>query len=158
MDLSAIRSLARPRLRAFRRTILSTLGMAAIVLGLLAMHSFGTEHASVADLPAASAHTGHAEPADAPMAVITGVDAMVIGAAATTLRCDEACMQDILDCAVMVMTCAMILAVAALIVFARRPGLYRTLQDTGGRIVAALPRAPLHIHRPNLIVLSISRT
>jgi hypothetical protein len=158
MELGAIRSLARPRFRAFRRTILSTLGMAAIVLGLLAMHSFGTEHASVADLPASAAHTGHAESPEAPIAVITAFDAIVVGAAATTLQCDEACTQGLLDCAVMVMTCAMILAVAALIVVAHRPGMYRRLLDAGARVVRDPPMAPLHIHRPDLTVLSISRT
>jgi hypothetical protein len=48
--------------------------------------------------------------------------------------------------------------VAALIVFARRPGLYRKLQDAGARIATVLPRIPLPVHRPDLIVLSISRT
>ena len=155
MELSAIRSLARPRRRSIRRAMLSALGMAAMVLGLLAMHSFGAEHAPVPELPAAhSAHAGDVE-GDEIAAVVTSV---VATAVARAVQCAEACMHGALDCALMVMTCAMMLAVAALIVFARRPGVYRKLLDTGTPIVAAASRIPLPIHRPDLTVLSISRT
>jgi hypothetical protein len=157
MELSAIRSLARPRRHSIRRAMLSALGMAAIVLGLLAMHSFGAEHAPVPELPAAAAHAAHAGhvEGDEIAAMATSVVATTM---ATAVQCDEACMHGALDCAWMVMTCAMMLAVAALIVFARRPGVYRKLFDTGTRIVAAASRIPLPIHRPDLTVLSISRT
>jgi hypothetical protein len=164
--LKAIRSVARPRLGTLRRTILSTLGMAAIVVGLLAMHSSGADHAAVAELPAAtattahSAHAGHTVVpiAETAMAAATATATAFVSAATSAVQCDDACMHGVLDCALMVMTCAMLLAVAALIVFARRPGLYRKLHDTGARIVALLPRIPLPVHRPDLIVLSISRT
>jgi hypothetical protein len=163
--LNAIRSIARPRLGALRRAILSTLGMAAIVVGLLAMHSSGPEHATAAVLPAATtstAHAGHSGHAEAPMIVATAHaghsgHAAVVSAAASAAHCDDACMHGVLDCALMVMTCVMLLG-AAIIVFARRPGVYRRLHDVGGRIVAVIPRVPLAIHRPDLIVLSISRT
>jgi hypothetical protein len=139
-------------------------------VGLLAMHSSGAEHAAVAELPAATAapaptvysghagHESHAGHGEAPIAVATAVATALVSAAASAVHCDDACMHGLLDCTLMMLTCAMLLAVAALVVFPRRPGLYRKLHDAGGRIVAALPRTPLHLHRPDLIVLSISRT
>jgi len=143
--------------------------MAAIVVGLLAMHSSGAEHAAVTELPAATAaitstvhpaHAGHAGHAETPIAVAIAATATTahVSAVASAAHCDDACLHGVLDCALIVMTCAMLLAVAALIVFARRPGLYRTLHDAGVRIVAVLPRVPLPVHRPDLTVLSISRT
>ena len=157
MELSAIRSLARPRLRSIRRAVLSALGMAAIVLGLLAMHSSGAEHAPVPELPTAvvhAAHAGHVEGDE-----LTALATSVIGTAiATAVQCDEACMHGVLDCALMVMTCAMMLAVVALIVFASRPSVYRKLFDAGTRVAAAVSRIPLPIHRPDLTGISISRT
>lgn len=164
--MKAIRSFAHPRPAALRRAILTTLGMAALVVGLLAMHPSGAEHAAVAELPAATAstapaaHAGHAGHADAPIAVATAATATsaLVSAAASAMQCDDACMHGVLDCALMVMTCSMLLAVTALIVFARRPGVYRRLHDVGARTVAALPRTPSHVHRPDLVALSISRT
>ena len=161
--MKAIRSAARPRPVGLGRAILSALGMAAIVVGLLAMHSSGAEHATVVELhaataPAPAAHPAHAGHDEAPMAMTTATVTALVTAAASAVHCDDACMHGLIDCAVMMMTCAMVLAVAALIPFPRRPGLYRTLQDAGARIGAALAGTPLHVHRPDLIVLSISRT
>lgn len=162
------------RFRAYRRTILSTLGMAAIVIGLLAMHSPGTEPPPAAHLPAATAlaaaghiahtghtghtaHTFHATEAPPVMATVIAATTALVGDAASALPCDDACMHGVLDCAAMVMTGAMLLAAAALIVFAR-PVVYRTPHDIGARIVAALRGIPLAVHRPDLTALSISRT
>ena len=159
MELSAIRSLARPRLRTLRRSILSTLGMAAIVLGLLAMHSSGADHTAVGEeASAATAHTAHTSHAESHEVAAVPAATVIATAAAAAVHCDEACMHGVLDCALMVMTCSMLLAIAALTVLGHRPGLYRKLFDTGARILAAPARVPLPIHRPDLTVLSISRT
>ncbi|NYG20049.1 hypothetical protein BJY17_000796 [Agromyces hippuratus] len=157
MELSAIRSLARPRRRSIRRTILSALGMAAIVLGLLAMHSFGAEHAPAPQLSAATAHaadSGHGEGDE----IVAAATSVVASITATAVQCDAACMHGVLDCALMIMTCAMIIAVAALIVFSRGPVIYRKIFDAGTLVIGAASRIPLPIHRPDLTVLSISRT
>ena len=157
MALSAMRSLSGPRFRAFRRTLLGTLGMAAVVLGLLAMHSSGAEHATAAPLSVLSTQTAHESHSDASV-TDTKASSVLLTAATNALRCDDACMHGVADCALMVMTCAMLLAFAALIVFARRPATYRRLMDAGGRVVALIQSSPLHFHRPDLAVLSISRT
>lgn len=157
MGLNAMRSLTRPRYRGFRRTLLSALGMTAIVLGLLAMHSTGVEH-SAAPLPAASAQTTHATHTDAPSATATTLTTVFISATAAAVPCDDACLNGVMVCALMVMTCAVLLAFAALFVFARRLAVYRRLLDAGGRVRAFIQSIPLHLHRPDLTVLSISRT
>ena len=155
MALGVIRALAEPRLRAFRRTLMSVLGMAAIVLGLLAMHSAGAEHANVVEVPVAASHSHSGGEPDEALAA-AGIVPVI--AATTVLHCDDACLHGVMDCALMVMACAMLLAVVVLVLLAARPGEYRKLMDAGGRVVAALPRVPLHVLRPDLTVLSISRT
>jgi hypothetical protein len=157
--LSAIRSLARPRFHAFRATLLSALGIAAVVLGLLAMHSSGIEHASPAELPvAAPAHAVHTARSDTPTAANTATTTVLATAVATTAQCDEACMHNTMDGAAMVMTCTMLLMFAALIVFARPAASHRRLMAAGGRMIAFVHSIPPHLHRPDLTVLSISRT
>ena len=173
--MTEIRTRARPRLRALRRTVLSALGMAAIIIGLLAMHSSGAEHATLTELSAVTVHTEHTTHADhavaadhaaaptavavAPALTVTGAVAVAVAVAAASMPlCDEACMHGIHDCAVLFMTCAMLLAVAAFIVVANRPAGYRKLFDARAQVVAMPPVAPLHVHRPDLTVLSIDRT
>lgn len=162
MVLAAMRSLARPRFRGIRSALLSALGVAAIVLGLVAMHSTGGEHASSASLQvttvAAGAHAIHSEGSDAAAGATVAAASMATPTVATALLCDEACMRGVMDGALMVMTCVMLLAIVAFVVFAHRPALYRRLMDAGARVLAAPALVPLHLFRPDLTVLSISRT
>jgi hypothetical protein len=88
---------------------------------------------------------------------VTAASSVLLTAATSAVQCDDVCMHGVMDCALMVMTCAMLLAFAA-IVFARRPAMYRRLIDAGGRVAAFSQSAPLQFHRPDLTVLSISRT
>ena len=158
MALGAMRSLNGHRFRAFRQTLLGTLGMAAIVLGLLAMHSSGAEHGTVPPLPVANTQAADVSHAEASVTAVTAGSFVLLTAATSAVQCDDACMHAVTDCALMVMTCAMLLAFAALIVFARRPATYRRLIDAGGRVAAFIQSIPLQFHRPDLILLSISRT
>jgi len=143
MELSAIRTLARPRLNGVKRTLIAVLGMAAILVGLLAMHTAaGADHVNTTAVPVVAGHVDHHDTATA----------------ASSAQCDEACMHGLMDCALMVMTCAMLLIFAALVLLADRPAVFRRLLDAGGRAVAVVQNIPLHLHRPDLAVLSISRT
>ncbi|MCM3658243.1 hypothetical protein M3147_13395 [Agromyces mediolanus] len=150
MELSAIRTLARPRLDGVTRTLFAVLGMAAILAGILAMHAAGAggEHANTA--APMSAVSANATQQSAPE---TAAATSLIGA-----HCDEACLHGLMDCALMVMTCATLLIFAALALLADRPAIFRRLLDAGGRAVAIVQTFPLHLHRPSLAVLSISRT
>lgn len=157
MVLRAIRALAEPRLRPFRRTILSALGMAAIVIGLLAMHSAGAEHADASEVSSAMTHAFHRHGNGAVVAPLPATTMATLSPASLVL-CDEACAHGAMDPVLMAMGCAMLLAVVGFLLFAPRPGLFQRLSDAGGRVVAALPRTPLHTLRPDLDALSISRT
>ena len=156
MTLRAIRALAKPRPHAFRRTVLGVLAMAAMVLGLLAMHSSGTAHSDVAVVSAAPTHASHSH--GSASAGDVAVASTKWSTATTMVHCDEACMRGAMDCAFMVMGCAMLLAVVSFVLFAHRPGVFRKLLEVGRRAAAALPRSPLHTLRPDLVVLSISQT
>lgn len=150
--LNLFRSMQPPRWRLLRNTMLSALGMAAIVVGLLAMHSAGTEHANLAEVSAAIAHSPETP------AVLSHGAATVV-AVSSVMDCDSHCMQGVMDCALMAISCAMLFSIAAFVLFAHRPGMFRALLDAGGRAVLQLRRAtPAHLLRPDLIVLSISRT
>ncbi|MFC3274184.1 hypothetical protein ACFOE1_07715 [Agromyces mediolanus] len=146
--LNLTRSLSMRRLRLLRNTLLSALGMAAIVMGLLAMHSSGAEHGGLPGSAVVSSASVDAAQSPA-----------VQAAASSGAHCDGDCWHDLMGCALAVMGCAMLLGVAVSLLFAHRPGFFRSLLDAGGRAGIRLrgllpPSAP----RPDLVILSISRT
>ena len=55
------------------------------------------------------------------------------------------------------MTCSLLLVLGALILLSRRPSACRRLLEAGGFIVGSFREIPLHLHRPSLTLLSISR-
>ncbi|MFF2388527.1 hypothetical protein [Agromyces sp. NPDC058104] len=181
MSSSAARAAGRSRIDAVRRALLALLallGVAAVLVGLLAMHTAGAgaEHtATVAVSHGAQAHAatepGGGDHAASPAAVsaaehhvlagfgTTALVASVIGSAGDAVACDEACMSALSDCALMVMSCAMLLVLVAFVLLAGGPAVFRRLHDRGTALLAGLLRAiPSHLHRPDLTVLSISRT
>ena len=150
--LNVLRSIQLPRLRLLGHTPLSVLAMAAVVMGLLAMHSIGATDATPPGVSVVSAQS-----AESAKAAVD--DAAADVPFATGLSCDANCAQGILDCALMVMGCAMLLTVAALVWFAHRAGMFRALLDAGRQVTVTLRRsAPPHALRPDLVALSISRT
>lgn len=134
---------------------ISVLAMAAMLLGLLAMHSMGAMHEMGVTHPAASAHPAQAGGAD-PMTTV-GVTAVTVVAHMNDglVTCLENCT---VGCELMAMTCVVLLILASLVMLIRLPSVYQRLLDAGGYIVGSFRTAPLRIHRPSLTVLSISRT
>lgn len=141
-----------------RRVFIATLAMAAILVGLLAMHSAGMVHsdahsepAAMGDLTATSADAviasgvGHAH-------AETRVDT---NAAPPLLSCDETCAA---ECALMALTCMVLFVLSTLILLMRFPAVYRQLIDRGRELLQVAPRAAAHIYPTSLTVLSISRT
>ncbi|TFD32560.1 hypothetical protein E3T34_08960 [Cryobacterium sp. TMT1-62] len=55
------------------------------------------------------------------------------------------------------MTCSLLLVLVGLILLARRPSACRRLLEAGSFIVGSFREIPLHLHRPRLTLLSISR-
>ena len=150
--LSVLHSISRPNVRLLRRAVLSALGVAAILLGLLAMPSAGMEHATASDVHAVSAHSHGADSA------ASAANAVAAPGSNGLRQCDAGCMEGLVGCALMVMGCAMLLSIGAWLLFAHRPGSYRLILDAGRHVVAVLRRGPPHLLRPDLAVLSISRT
>lgn len=159
MSLDAIRRAALPGSRTIRSTFISVMLMVAVVLGLVAMHDSGGKHVAhdgaAATEPAS--HAGHVvEPAPSsvgylPALVLGGTPAMVP-------ECDAGCMADLLDCAAVAMACAMMLAFAVVLALAARPSMFARLRDGGGTVLAVVRESVAAHLRPDLHVLSISRT
>lgn len=159
---SRVRALRRPGLRTI---LLAVLALAALLIGVLAMHSG-------AQMPAlsASAHGGHSATADVPAAT-AGIHAPVNAATSTGtvaptatataiqdeggLPCGGNCA---LDCALMVMLCVLLAIIAAIVHLAIAPALHRPLLEALRRVTLFRTDAVIPTLRPSLTVLSISRT
>ena len=155
MNLNVNAIAHRPRGHAFRSMSIAVLAMAAMLLGLLAMHSMAAMHEMGVTHPAASAHPAQAGGAD-PMTTV-GVTAVTVVAHMNDglVTCLEDCT---VDCDLMAMTCVVLLILASLVMLIRLPSVYQRLLDAGGYVVGSFRTTPLRIHRPSLTVLSISRT
>ncbi|WP_373298453.1 DUF6153 family protein [Pseudolysinimonas yzui] len=145
VTLSAIRSVAHPPTAAVRTLLLSLLGVAAVVVGLLAMHTFSLDEPT---------HTPAA--AVSPMEHQAGETARSPEPPATSSDCGTSGCEPMH--AMGFMACLLALLVVSL-VFGAAPHISRWLANlrTDGRVLlsallAAVP-AP-----PSLISLSISRT
>jgi len=153
----------RPQLHVIRSMIVSVLAMAALLLGLFAVHSAGAGAGAGHEMnvemnvavPAAAAHAEH----------VTGANGMVASAVAAVAvvasSVDDGWLtfgDDFMaGCGILAMTCSVLLIVVALIRLARQPSAHRRLLDGGGFVVSSFRGVPLHVHRPCLILLSISR-
>ena len=145
MNLNGSPIVHRPQRHVIRSVIVAVLATAAVLLGLLAVHSSGIGRATTVALPAATADVAQSIGADALVAV---------GVASVTAEAHSG------NGLLVAMTCGVLLILASLVLLPglrRLPAVYDRLLDAGGRIVRSLCVAPLHIHRPSLTVLSISR-
>ncbi|MBX0301429.1 hypothetical protein K2F54_15755 [Cryobacterium sp. 1639] len=130
-----------------------------MLLGILAMHSMIGEHGVASGAAESTAHSdtiasGPDFRTDVAVAATAAMIPLVAHAEVGLLGCAD-CM---LECAMWAMTCAILLVLAALIVLARSPATHRRLLDAGGRVVSLFQGPALHLFRPSLVVLSISRT
>jgi hypothetical protein len=147
-----LRPIRLPQLRVLRITLLNVFAVAGVVMGLLAMHAVG-----VADASPPGGNVVSAQTAEATAAAPDGGALDAPSASGPT--CDSDCTQGVLDCVMMVMGCAMLLTVAALVWFAHRPSIFRGLLEAGSRLMVTVRSAvPLHALRPDLVLLSVSRT
>ena len=146
MNLNAKAIVGRPRRHVIRSTMVAVLTMTAMVLGLLALHSAaaGDETRSTVSLVSARDGSAAAERAAPTSPYIDGAshdvgDGLLVG------------------CLIMGVACVALLMLASIVLLARRPAVYRRLLDAGGFLVDSFREIPLHLHRPSLTLLSISR-
>ncbi|WP_146081531.1 hypothetical protein [Rathayibacter sp. AY2B5] len=153
MSDSVVSKLSAPLMRA----VVVVLTLAALLLGVFAMHSMMGSH-SDASVSAGHTHAqtdAHADPVAAStggMALVAGADQ---GAVVPIVPCDDSCA---MGCALMAATCVIVFFLASLILLARVPALFARVLDAGPRLLLLVPRAKFHVYLPSLTVLSISRT
>ncbi|TFD50419.1 hypothetical protein E3T46_11010 [Cryobacterium sp. Hh11] len=150
MNLNANLVVYRPRRHVIRSTMVAVLTMTAIVLGLLALHSAAAGDETSGPVSIVSAHNESvpAEPATGSVALITPY---VDGGSHTVDN------RLLVGCVIMGMVCVALLILATVVFLARPPAVYRRLLDAGGFVVDSFREIPLHLHRPSLTLLSISR-
>lgn len=138
------------------RVFVASLAMAAVIIGLVAMHSAGMVHS---DSHAATAVSHDLDDQTAEAAAHHGTTTSLahseIPAVQPLLSCDETCAA---ECAMMALTCMVLFILSTLIFLGRFPAVLRRLVDRGRGLVLIAPRAAAHIYSPSLTVLSISRT
>ncbi|MBG6213234.1 MULTISPECIES: hypothetical protein [unclassified Cryobacterium] len=112
------------------------------------MHSEATGHAMHTPVPVSSAITGQPD-------AIVGTAAVV--AAPVVAAISSGRLGGMLDCALLALTCALLLTLVSMVFLTRLPAMYRRLLDAGGVIPNSWRTSALPIHRPSLSLLSISR-
>ena len=154
MKLNTIRDVTLPAFRTARATFISVFLMAAVILGLLAMHGAGNQPLPYSADGSGVAHVDeHSGTALVSVSGSTTAAAQEIGAA-----CGDECMSNMLGCVLMIMTCALMIALAVALIVANRPAVYKQLKDAGDRVREAIRDISTLFRRPDLNVLSISRT
>lgn len=145
-----------PRRHVIRSVIVSVLAMAALLLGLFAVHSAGA--GSGHEMDAVADTSPHAEHSAGAHGMVASAGAVVAVAAAGADAGWHSFGDDFMaGCGMLAMTCSVLLIVVALIRLARQPSVYSRLLDAGGFVVSSFRTIPLHVHRPSLTLLSISR-
>lgn len=153
MNVNETPTAGRPR-HVTRSVIVSVLALAALLLGLFAVHSVGAEHEMAVDETVASVHAVHSAGANGVMASVNSVIAVASSSDGGWLGHGADFMA---GCGILAMTCSVVLIVVALIRLARQPSVYSRLLDAGGFVVSSFRTIPLLVHRPSLTLLSISR-
>lgn len=144
-------SIRQPRPRGLRLMLLGAVALGALLLGVLFMHSGATSLST---------------PAPAALSAATADTTMLVGAAdsatlastsvlAASATCGQFCAP---DCAFMAMMCVLLLTLASMLLLATSPATFRRLLESGRRSLTFLADTAIPALRPNLVVLSISRT
>ena len=150
MNLNANSTVGRPRRHVIRSTMVAVLTMAAMVLGLLAFHSAAAGDETSGTVSVVSAHAEKAA-AERGTASAVSIFPYVDGGSHTVGD------GFLVGCVIMGTVCVALLILASVVFLARRCAVYRRLLDVGGFVVGSFREIPLHLHRPSLTLLSISR-
>ncbi len=142
--------------RAIKRTLssvspsplVSLLALAALLFAVFAIHSEATGHAMHTPVAASSAIAGET-------GGVVGMADVVAAPVAWVMS--SGTLNGLLDCALLAMTCVLLLTLVAMVFLTRLPALYRRLLDAGGVALSSWRTAALAIHQPSLTFLSISR-
>jgi len=153
--MQATQPTTHPRMRAERmlRWLTAALGATAILLGVLTMHTTGSDHPPQTAPLAASSTEALSASAGSAVAATQSTQVNIGG----VLHCDQTCVESVLECALAMATCAALLLLVAFAMLVHRPATRRS-----GRTLAFLAdiwaRRTRPMPRPSLDQLSISRT
>ncbi|QHC57449.1 hypothetical protein [Rathayibacter sp. VKM Ac-2760] len=152
MSESVVSRLSTPLTRA----VVVVLTLAALLLGVFAMHSMMGSHSDAA-MSAGHAHAeaGHDDLMAAGSGGLVLAAGAEQGAVVPMVPCDDSCA---MGCALMAATCVIVFFLASLILLARVPALFARVLEAGPCLARLVPRAKFHVYLPSLTVLSISRT
>jgi hypothetical protein len=143
-----------------RTSLLALLALATLLLSVLAMHSAASSHVMGFALPVATS------PADTSLADTALVAtpalhhesaAAYAGMAAAVMMAPPLTQSAMLDCALMVMGCVLLLVLAATVWLNRRFTLAHRLLRADKVVQAMLFAVALPIHRPRLALLGVRR-
>jgi len=142
-------SMARPRRRAMRSSLVAVLTMAAMVLGLLALHSAtsGDEESSSVSVTSSNGSAVAEDGTEIAAPPLSFFDSGSPTAGGGLL----------VGCLIMGIACLALLILSSVVLLASRSAVYRRLLDAGGFVAKSFCEIPLHLHRPSLTFLSISR-
>ena len=140
--------------RAQRRTdralamspLVALVALAMTLLGFFAIHSEVTGHDMHGAAPMSSASTGSL--AEAAALAVVAPDSTVLAASPHG---------GAMHCALLAMACVLLLVLVTVVFFTRRPAVFHRLLDAGGAALGVMGLVAVHIHRPSLVFLSISR-
>lgn len=143
-------SMARPRRRVMRSTMVAVLTMAAMVLGLLALHSAASGDETSGSVSVVSTSSGRfvAEGGTE----IASPSFFYVDSGSNTVGDGL-----LAGCMIMGIACLALLVLSSVVILASRSAVYRRLLDAGGFVAHSFREIPLHLHRPSLTFLSISR-
>ena len=124
------------------------LALAALLFAVFAIHSEATGHAMHTP-PAASSTVSEQQSS------VMGMGAVM--AAPVVASISSGSLGGMLDCALLAMTCVLLLTLVALVFLTRLPATYRRLLDAGSILPNSWRTIVLPVRRPSLTLLSICR-
>lgn len=144
------------RQRALSRALAVSLALVGVLVSLLALHSMLDTHDGPQETVAGA--TQLSAPHDAYPSVTNIILPAASADRAGPLSVFNTCGTDCaMGCALMAAGCIVLITIVAIVLLLRRPALFQTLKDGGGRLVRLVAEIRNHVYLPSLTLLSISR-
>ena len=143
-------------MQLFRRILVVSLAVGAILIGLLALHTIAGSHGGLPAVTSEATVHAHADHGSMTSAVaVAAAPSSQTAGTLPTLSCDLSCTT---GCVMLAMACLVLFVLASIVFLARYPAVFHRLMDSGRRLIQQIPESKNHIYLPSLSVLSISRT
>ncbi len=126
----------------------SLLALTALLFAVFAIHSEATGHAM---------HTPALTASSVAEQQSSGMGMAAVMATPVVAAISSGSLDGMLDCALLAMTCVLLLTLVVLVFLTQLPATYRRLLDAGGIILNSWRTSALPVQRPSLTLLSICR-